>query len=67
MPNMKPYILMCSTMNVAQIICANKNKACRDADNHRDIYAVVDGPANDWAVVDLSTAIDLGSSYRICR
>jgi hypothetical protein len=40
-----------------------KNKVCRRAGNYKDIYAVVDGPENNFAVVDLNTAIDLGAGY----
>ena len=45
--------------------CYLKNQACRKAGNFRDIYAVVDGPDDNYAVVDLSTAIELGSGYKI--
>lgn len=40
-----------------------KNRACRAAGNHRDIYCLVTGPNQPWAVVDLPTAIELGSGY----
>lgn len=43
--------------------CALKNKACRRAGNLREIYAVAEGPSDDWAVVDIDTAIDLGNGY----
>lgn len=52
--------------DAAEISCARKNKACKAAGNYRDIYCVVDGPENNYAVVDLATAIDLGNGYRIC-
>ena len=40
-----------------------KNRACRTAGNHREIYALVPGPSDNWAVLDLSTDIELGSGY----
>jgi hypothetical protein len=49
----------------AQAHCAKKNKACRRAWNYDDIYAVVNGPDNDFAVVDIYTAIDLGGGYYV--
>jgi hypothetical protein len=45
--------------------CSMKNKACRRAGNYKDIYAVVDGPNDNFAVVDLGTAIDLQGGYFI--
>jgi hypothetical protein len=45
--------------------CEMKNKACRRAGNFKDIFCLVDGPENNFAVVDLGTAIDLGSGYQI--
>ena len=40
-----------------------KNRACHRAGNTTDLYAVVDGPTDNFAVVDLDTAIDLGLGY----
>ena len=40
-----------------------KNRACAAAGNRRDIFAVVDGPEDGFAVVDLNTAIELGGGY----
>ena len=45
--------------------CQMKNKACKRAGNYSDIFAVVDGPEDDFEVVDLSTAIELGFGYQI--
>lgn len=45
--------------------CSIKNRAARAANNYKDIYCVVDGPSDNFAVVDLSTAIDLGQGYHI--
>lgn len=40
-----------------------KNRACKKAGNKDDIYCVVPGPENNYAVVDLGTAIDLQLGY----
>ena len=45
--------------------CKQKNRACAKAGNTRDIYAVMDGPDDDYAVVDLLTAIELGHGYEV--
>ena len=42
-----------------------KNRACQLAGNKRDIFCVVDGPCDNFAVVDLRTAIELESGYKI--
>ena len=65
MKKQETYIRYFETENKALDICMIKNKACKRAGNFRDIYAVVDGPDDNFAVVDLSTAIDLGFGYRI--
>lgn len=51
--------------NEALDMCSMKNSACRRAKNSRDRFAVVDGPDNNFAVVDLITAFELGVGYRI--
>lgn len=40
-----------------------KNRACKAANNTKDICCVVPGPENNYAVVDLGTAIDLELGY----
>ncbi len=42
-----------------------KNKSCERANNYNDIFAVVDGPDNNFAVVDIKTAIELNLGYMI--
>lgn len=37
-----------------------KNRACRMP---RWLWVVIDGPADDFAVVDLGTAIEMGALY----
>ena len=65
MSNQSVYIRYFETEKDALTRCKLKNNACRRAGNYRDIYAVVDGPDDNFAVVDLSTAIDLGFGYQI--
>jgi hypothetical protein len=42
-----------------------KNKACRRAGNFKDIYAIIDGPEDNYAVVNIETAIDFNCGYQI--
>ena len=49
----------------AAVHCANKNMCARAAGNMKDVYALVDGPEDNFAVVDLMTAIHLGQGYKI--
>lgn len=62
---MKTYIATFETEEAAIARCSLKNRACRAAGNLKDCFAVVDGPADDFCVVDLYTAIDLGQGYNI--
>ncbi len=41
-----------------------KNQAAKKAGNRKDFLVVVDGPENDFAVVDVNTAIELGGGYK---
>ena len=59
------YVTYFDTENDALTRCMLKNQACKRAGNYRDIYAVVDGPEDNFAVVDLTTAINLGFGYQI--
>lgn len=59
------YVKEFATENEAMDRMRLKNRASRAAGNRRDTYAVVDGPLDNWAVVDLRTAIDIGTGYRI--
>ena len=65
MKKQETYIAYFDTENAALSRCELKNKACKRAGNYRDIYAVVDGPEYNYAVVDLTTAIELGFGYQI--
>ena len=63
--NMRLYCRFFSKEDKAIDLCRIKNRACRKAKNLKDIYAVIEGPADDWAVVDIDTAIDHGCGYQI--
>jgi len=41
-----------------------RNRATNMNARHPEIFCVVDGPEDNFAVVDLATAIDLGGGYR---
>ena len=59
------YTRFFASENEARSICQIKNQACRRAGNFKDIYCLVDGPEDNYAIVDLKTAIDLGMGYEI--
>lgn len=59
------YTRFFASENDARSICQIKNQACRRAGNFKDIYCLVDGPEDNYAIVDLKTAIDLGMGYEI--
>jgi hypothetical protein len=40
------------------------NQAYKRAGNKRDTACLVDGPDDNFAVVDLQTAVELGGGYR---
>jgi hypothetical protein len=59
------YLRFFNTENNARSICQIKNQACRRAGNFKDIYCLIDGPEDNYAVVDLKTAISHGQGYEI--
>ena len=59
------YMRMFDNEDSAFNICKIKNRACKAAGNYKDVYAVIDGPSDNWAVVDLLTAIEFGNGYQI--
>ena len=59
------YTKFFETEKAALARCSMKNRVCRRAGNFKDIYAVIDGPEDNYAVVDLGTAIDFNSGYQI--
>lgn len=58
------YLKMFKTENNAMHWMRMKNRACRLAGNFRDMFVVTDGPENDFAVMDLKSAIELGGGYK---
>jgi len=58
------YMQHFATEATAMLCMRMKNRACRLAGNHRDVFVVTDGPQNDFVVVDLATAIELGAGYK---
>lgn len=58
-----PYLAEFSDRQQAHDRMKLKNRACRAAGNQRDIYCLVSGPSDNWAVMDLASAIDLGLGY----
>ena len=63
--NMTTYMKQFNDENDAIQHATLKNRVRRAAGNLREWFAVVDGPSNDFAVVDGVTAIDLGMGYFI--
>ena len=60
---MKTYLKEFAEYNEAWDWMVMKNQACERAGNKSDIYCVVPGPDDDYVVVDLKTAIELGTVY----
>jgi hypothetical protein len=58
--NRETYIQFFDNEEVADAFMRMRNRARVSA----DVVVVVDGPEDNWAVVDLSTAIELGGGYR---
>lgn len=60
---MKTYMKEFETVEKADSFMRMKNRACKLANNFKDLYCLVDGPSDNYAVVDLKSAIDLGCGY----
>jgi len=43
--------------------CRIRNRATQAAGNRRDLAVVVEGPSDDWTVMDVASAIDMGVLY----
>jgi hypothetical protein len=61
------YCRFFDTEDAARARCETRNRAARRAGNMRDIFCLVDGPEDNFAVVDLITAIELGQGYAVCN
>jgi len=57
------YCKFFQTKNAAMQFMRLQNRAAASAGNRRDVLCVTDGPSNNFAVVDLKTAIELGNGY----
>lgn len=55
-----PYINFFATEDAATRRMITKNRAARDG----SIFCLVEGPEDNYAVVDLNTAVELGLPYR---
>ena len=62
---LRQYMVTFDAEEDARTRCKIKNRACAKAGNNMDIYAIVDGPDDNYAVVDLLTAIELGNGYEV--
>ena len=65
---MKPYIQFFDTRDGAYQHMLEKNQARTDANRQPGtecftLYCLVDGPEDNFAIVDLETAINLGGPY----
>ena len=60
---MKTYMMFFADKGAARDFAKEKNRAARRENKKNDCYCVVDGPEDDFAVVDIDTAIELGGQY----
>lgn len=56
------YIKVFTDENKAWDWMVMKNKACKMANNFKDVFCTIEHPEG-FAVVDITTAIDIGSPY----
>ena len=59
----KSYCKFFQTKDGAMQFMRLQNRAAASAGNRRDALCVTDGPSDNFAVVDLKTAIELGNGY----
>lgn len=57
------YIKLFADYDEAFSLMRQKNISLKKAGNKADLYCVVPGPNDDYAVVDFDTAVELGSGY----
>lgn len=60
---MKQYVKIFENEADAYNWMRMKNRACEKAGNLNDVFCLVDGYDNNYAVVDINTAIDGGFLY----
>ena len=56
-------ILFFESENDAYQMMVLKNRACKRAGNMNDCYVMMDGPYNNYAVMDIMSAIESGMLY----
>lgn len=61
---MKTYFKSFSNENEAYQFMRMKNTACKKAGNLKDVYVIVDGPENDFVVMDIDSAIEGDFMYQ---
>ena len=66
--NQPTYLRAFSDRDTAYTHMRNRNRASTPLDpnapaKHRDLFCLVDGPEDNWCVVDIMTAIELGNGY----
>lgn len=61
---MTQYIKIFKSEEQAFQLMVAKNRACKRAGNLKDIFVLVDGPENDFAVMDLDSAIENGFLFQ---
>jgi len=62
--NATQYLKMFKTESAAMQYMRMKNRACKAAGNRCDLYVVCDGPEDDFAVMDIESAIEMGMGYK---
>jgi len=65
MKNTKTYIKEFKTEKEAMQMMSIKNRSLKLANNSKELYCVVNGTLNNFAVVDIRTAVELDNGYKI--
>lgn len=60
----REYVKFFKSENDAMYWMRMKNRACKLAGNMRDLFVVSPGPDDDFAVMDIASAIELGLGYK---
>ena len=60
----KSYCRHLDTEDKAIDLCRSKNKSSQKRYSY-EMYAIIDGPVDQYSVADIETAIDTGMDYRI--
>lgn len=60
----KTFLKYFATENQAMEFMAARNRTARLAGNRKDLLVVTDGPEDNFAVMDVATAIEMEMPYR---